>query len=160
MHTKIEVKHQMDRKKLALLVGIRRTLVKHFAPDTAYPGTQSSIPSAGHCAIVAAIAALEIGAGLASTSVQGVRHWINRVSDGNLFWDVDLTGDQFGLPEIQFAEAGKLYPEVRDESMTALKPETLQRALKLAQRAGLRDVIPPLMAMLRSKQDLEEIVQA
>lgn len=151
---------KIDRTKLALLVGIRRTLEKHFAPDTAYPGTQSPIPSAGHCAIVSAIAALTTGVGLASTTVLGVRHWINRVSDGDLLWDVDLTADQFGLPAIQVAEAGTLYPDVKNESMTALNAETLQRALKLAQRAELRDAIAPLIAMLKAKQVEETIVHA
>src|SRR5262249_44527119 len=88
---------------------LRHRLERHFTLDTAYPGTKSSIPSAGHCAAVSAIAMVQLGGGLASAVVNGVSHWFNRLSDGCVLWDVDLTGDQSGLPSVQIEPAGSLY---------------------------------------------------
>jgi len=121
------------------LAKLRRRLERHFLPDTAYPGTKSPIPSAGHCAIVSAITQLKLGGGLASATVNGESHWFNRLSDGSQLWDVDLTGDQFGLPSVQIEPAGKLYPDAVSQSFDALNVETLERARRLATRADMQD---------------------
>jgi hypothetical protein len=68
-----------------------------------------------------------------------VSHWFNRITFpyytpyGQVI-DIDLTGDQFGLPGIQIAPAGSLYKNtvVRDE--TSLTQETLDRAFLLLER--------------------------
>jgi hypothetical protein len=146
------MKPQFSEEQMALLVQLRRSLSAHFATDTAYPGTQSPVPSAGHCAVVAAIVALTIGGQLARTTLHGLSHWMNRVRHDNQLWDIDLTGDQFGLPTIQVAHAGKLYPDGMVQDIASLNVETLQRALKLAERANMRDTVPRLIALLKSKE--------
>lgn len=146
------MKSKFSANQLALLSNVRRALEPHFGPETAYPGTRSKIASAGHCAIVSAIAALTVGGGLASTTVKGVSHWFNRLSDGKHLWDVDLTGDQFDLPVIQVAPAGKLYPTTANESLAALNVETLQRALVLARRGGMGDSVAQLGKLLAERQ--------
>lgn len=131
---------------------VRRSLEPYFSSDTAYPGTRSEIASAGHCAIVSAIAALTVGGGLARTKVNGVSHWFNRLSDGKQVWDVDLTGDQFDLPVTQVAPAGKLYRASENESLAALNVETLRRALILATRGGMTDAAAQLRELLATRQ--------
>ena len=145
------MKSNISPERLAVLTDVRRSLQSHFGPDTAYPGTQSEVASAGHCAIVSAIAALTVGGGLASTTVNGVSHWFNRLSDGKQLWDVDLTGDQFDLPVIQVAPAGELYPSTANESFALLNAETLQRALTLARRSGLGDAVTQLRELVAER---------
>ena len=108
-----------------------------FAPDTAYLGREGATPSAGHCAAVAVIVQLQLGGDLLSTTIDGEPHWYNRVFYDCSRWDVDLTGDQFGWPPIQAAAAGDLYYPSLLRSAADLTPETLVRASRLADRAGL-----------------------
>ena len=145
------MKSRFSPELLARLSDVRRSLEPYFGPDTAYPGTRSERPSAGHCAIVSAIAALTVGGALASTTVNGVNHWFNRLSDGKQLWDVDLTGDQFDLEVVQVAPVGKLYPRTANESFAALNVETLQRALTLARRGGMAGTVVQLDQLLSAR---------
>jgi hypothetical protein len=70
-----------------------------------------------------------------STKLGGVSHWFNRVGG----YDVDLTGDQFGFPTVQLAPAERLYSGARPRAFGELNAETLLRAQRLAERAGLSD---------------------
>ena len=149
---------QFNSKHLALLKDIRRCLEGHFQQDTAYPGTQSQVASAGHCAIVSAITALTVGGTLASTKFNGVSHWFNRLFDGQQWWDIDLTGDQFGLPAIQVTPAGKLYSATAVQPLAALNSETLQRALVLAGRSGISTAVEPLRRLLMTRQADEQAI--
>lgn len=125
----------------------RKFIEPYFAPDTAAGGWQDdAIPSAGHCAALSAIIYhdlvdfvrdLEGRILCASAVVNGGSHWFNRFEILGEAWDVDLTGDQFGLPPVQVAKAGSLYEGTRVREFSELNEETLQRAALLAERAGI-----------------------
>jgi hypothetical protein len=119
---------------------LRRRLEYAFGADTASGGFPGTAPSTGHCAAVAAIVHELLGGEMVSTRVEGHSHWLNRLTFGSRTIDADLTGDQFGRPELQVADPGELYPELRVRSEAELTAETLTRAELLAKRAGLSDV--------------------
>lgn len=131
----------------ALASEYRKRIEPHFAPDTAAGGWQNdSIPSAGHCAAVSAILFHELASLTdrlggrvlcVSAIVGGGSHWFTRVELPDGTWDIDLTGDQFGLPPVQIAAADSLYEGTRVREFSQLNEETLRRAALLAQRAGL-----------------------
>jgi hypothetical protein len=117
------------------LLHLRGQLARAFRADTALPGSIGDVPSAGHCAAVAAIVHTELGGGLVSAIVDGQSHWFNRLElDGREF-DVDLTGDQFGGDAVRVARKGSLYPGTRERTIRELNEETLLRASTLARRA-------------------------
>jgi hypothetical protein len=124
----------------ARLRDLRVTLEPVFAPDTAVPDTEPTVPSAGHCAAVAAIVWRLFGGEMCSTRIDGESHWFNRVSAGADTVDVDLTGDQLGRPAVQIVPAGTLYEPTKIRPYADLLPETRARASVLADRAGLVDV--------------------
>jgi len=110
----------------------RKKLEKAFSKETAFPGTTSEIPSAGHCAAVAYLVWSMFGGQMVSTKVNGESHWFNRIGA----WDVDLTGDQFGRAALQVGDNGTLYPETKLRNYDELKQETTDRARTLARKAG------------------------
>jgi hypothetical protein len=55
------------------------------------------------------------------------------------FFDVDLTGDQFGLPPVQLARGGQLYGGSRVRRSSEVNQSTRMRAALLARRAGVGD---------------------
>lgn len=116
---------------------MRRHLDRAFNPDTAAPGTPGGAPSAGHCAAVASIVQSIFGGEMVSATVMGQSHWFNRVTVGAESFDVDLTGDQFGLPEVRIDEADGLHPGTRVRSHDDLKQETRDRARRLYERMGI-----------------------
>jgi FMN phosphatase YigB (HAD superfamily) len=118
---------------------VRQRLEPAFAPDTAFIGSTGITPSAGHCAAVAAIVHRQLGGELLSTNIDGESHWFNRLEAPAGVWDVDLTGDQFGRPPVQAAPAGELYVPIRVRPFSDLRSETLERAARLATRAGLEE---------------------
>lgn len=122
------------------LRSIRAALDPAFAPSTANAGKAGATPSAGHCAAVAAIVRDKLGGKFVSTTVQGESHWCNRISVEGIELDVDLTGDQFGFPEVQVAPAGELYPDCRIREYAELTMETRNRARLLASRAAIHIV--------------------
>lgn len=119
---------------------LRTRLEPAFAPDTALLGARGATPSAGHCAVVAAVVQQCLGGDMISSRVEGESHWFNRLpsSDGPL--DVDLSGDQFGFSPIQVAPAGELHSPAVVRPFAHLLPETLERAARFATRAALPDV--------------------
>jgi hypothetical protein len=118
------------------LIKLRRELEKIFAPDTAVPGTESNVPSAGHCAAVALIVYETFGGALASATVNGQSHWFNLVqTDDGQCW-VDLTADQFGLPcvRMHLSKYGTMYDGTRIRFEQEANAETWQRAKMLYNR--------------------------
>jgi hypothetical protein len=116
---------------------IRSALEPAFSAETALPGSNRWIPSAGHCAAVAAIVRRQLGGWLVSAVVGHETHWFNRLRAGKRLIDVDLTGDQFGRAPIQIATFGRLYHGTRVRRPSELLPETLARSEKLEQRSHL-----------------------
>src|SRR5580658_8358280 len=89
---------------------LKERLEGAFVPETAIKASErTGSASAGQCGAVAAIVRSMWGGQLVSANVDAQSHWFNRiVVDGDLF-DVDITGDQFGLPRVQLARCGRLY---------------------------------------------------
>jgi hypothetical protein len=135
----------------AFAENLRRRLETEFRPDTAAPGFQPATPAAGQCAAVATIVNELLGGDLVSASVQGHSHWFNqiRVDDGTI--EIDLTGDQFGLPPVQVARPWSLYPGARLRDFSELHAETIFRAAALAASAGLTAVENSLRESLHRK---------
>jgi hypothetical protein len=100
--------------------------------------------SRGQCAVTALIVKAEFGGVLVSTVVNGESHWFNRVTLRSGTYDLDLTGDQFGLPAVQCATAGSLYASARERSPSEVFAETFLRACQLALRAGMPDALAAL----------------
>jgi hypothetical protein len=112
---------------IANLERLRSIIEPQFRPDTASRQFRNRVPSSGHCAAVAAIVHVELGADLVSAMVDGVSHWFNRIRRGNETVDVDLTADQFGLPAIRIESAGSLYTDTRPRVLAELNEEWAHR---------------------------------
>jgi hypothetical protein len=136
--------------QLAELERLRKVLEVAFSPETAAPGTPTGggPPSRGHCAAVSAIVWGRFGGEIVSAKVQGQSHWFNRLKINGRQVDVDLTGDQFGLPPVRFGEPGTLCPGTRTRLPRELREETLRRAIRLAERAGLKDTQSRSLSLL------------
>lgn len=139
----------------SVLMSLRSRLDGAFGPDTAAAGFRSRGPlSAGHCAAVATIVQQILGGDLVSAAVRGQSHWFNRLPvDAAVVIDVDLTGDQFGLPPIRVALSDRLFPGTRVRTAAELRPETIERTLNLAERAALHDVAASLRDQLEATLD-------
>lgn len=72
------------------------------------------------------------GGELVSSNVKGYSHWFNRI-DG---YDIDLTGDQFGMPAVQMREAETLHSHSRIRTLSDVNTETWERTLLLSERLG------------------------
>src|SRR5688572_28489855 len=130
--------HNSDTlKTVEALKALRDRLESAFAADTAAPGYHGSTASGGHCAVVATIIHHLFGGLLVSARVNSTSHWFNRITLDRGELDVDLTGDQFGLPSVQMQTVGQLYPDARVRSYLDLNIETLERVARLARRSGL-----------------------
>jgi hypothetical protein len=121
---------ELERAALEL----RSQLDPAFAEDTRATGTQPTTPSAGHCAVVALIVREHLGGELVSTHIDGQSHWYNRLTVGDRSVELDLTGDQFGLPKIQLGPC--LYPDSRVRNPDDVHPETWARAALLWSRTA------------------------
>ena len=75
-----------------------------------------------------------------SARVSGLGHWFNRIERQGRHLDVDLSGDQWNRPPVQIGDAGSLYDGARERLPTDLTPETVARAVVLAERAGLQEI--------------------
>jgi hypothetical protein len=118
--------------------GIRKRLEPAFGPETALiEPAEDSPPSSGHCAAVATIVQGLFGGQLMSAKVDVQSHWFNRIDLGDGVFDIDITGDQFGLPSVQVARRGHLYDRSRVRKPEELNLDTRKRAALLAARAGL-----------------------
>ena len=142
------------RTTMTKLAQLRARLARAFSGDTAAAGTVSRIPSAGHCAAVAAVVRAEFGGQFLSTIVDAQSHWFNRIDVGGQSFDVDLTGDQFGLDAIRIARAGELFLSSRVRSVEQLNDETLRRARLLASRSGISTAEHRLSVELLSRSEL------
>lgn len=138
-----------ETELLIFLQDLRGKLAHHFTSDTAAPGFDINGPSAGQCAAVAVIVNQLLGGQFVSANVRGHSHWFNqiRLAKAKLV-EIDLTGDQFGRPPIQITETLPLYPSARMRSSLDLKPETISRAVILAERAGLNNTATGLRLSL------------
>lgn len=110
--------------------------------------------STGHCAAVAIIVHELLGGEMVSTLVEGHSHWLNRLRAGEKPMDVDLTGDQFGRPFLQIADAGALYADTRVRMRAELSEETLARTRLLAERADLGEAVRSIDAALARRFEL------
>lgn len=138
----------------SLLANLRNRLELAFQPDTAAQGFGTGRSSStGHCAVVAAILQQMAAGDLVSATVEGQSHWFNRLSVGGRQFDVDLTGDQFGLPSIRVGVCDGLFPATRVRHPAEINPETLRRAISLAKRAALSQVASSLQRRLRANHE-------
>jgi len=123
------------------LVSLREQLEAAFSVETAQPRQASRAASltssAGQCAAVAILVNRIFGGNYVSTRVEGESHWFNRILFQSNWYDVDITGDQYGLPPVQVSEMGTLYPETRLRLPEEVASETLERADRLALKANL-----------------------
>jgi len=139
-------------ERLAELEQLRVILEAAFSPETASPDTATAgrPPSAGQCAAVSAIVWDRFDGELVSAAVQGQSHWFNRLNIGGHVMDVDLTGDQFGLQAVRYGEPGSLCPATRTRTPHELREETVRRAIRLAEKAGLQDSQRRLLRLLNA----------
>jgi hypothetical protein len=137
-----------------VMEGLRSRIDPVFSVETAVPGTASQIPSAGHCAVVSAIAHADLGCEMVSAIVNGQSHWYSRLTSktNGCVYDVDITGDQFGYAPVRVAEAGTLYPGTRVRDASQLNAETLRRAILLADRAGIDSASEKLKEWLATRE--------
>ena len=119
------------------VIVLREQLASSFSPATAYGGRVGAVPSVGHCAAAALIVREVLGGALVSAPAYGENHWFNRIEIDGAPRDVDITGDQFGLPAIQVAPPNELYPGSDLRSDKDVASETARRAVQLAREAGL-----------------------
>lgn len=116
---------------------VREKLEPAFGPETSNSGVEGLTPSAGHCAAAAWILKEMLGGEFASATVKGESHWFARIGEGTDSYDVDITGDQFGYPAVQVKPAGELYEGTRTRKTEDCSAETIERAKRLAEKAGL-----------------------
>lgn len=92
---------------------LRALLEPAFCGETSFSGDAYRGGSDGHCAAVALLVWAMFGGDMQSTTHEGVSHWFNRVKYLGEWYDMDLTGDQFGLPPVQITPAGDMYSNPR-----------------------------------------------
>jgi hypothetical protein len=126
---------------LRQITDLRCQIEPEFRPDTAAQGFTGTAPSTGHCAAVAVIVQKTFGGEFVSAIVEGGSHWFNRIETLAGKLDVDVTADQFNRRSIETAAAGTLYDGTRVRNFEDLNAETLQRALLLARRSRLAEVV-------------------
>ena len=142
--------HRRGRRKLTkvssvaelrrAIASLRARLEPAFRPDTAIkPVECPRSVSAGHCCAVATIVRAMLGGEFVSADVDEQSHWFNRIPVAGDLFDVDITGDQFGLPAIQVARCGRLYSRSRSRHPDEVDENTQMRAALLAKRAGVGD---------------------
>lgn len=123
------------------VASLRARLEPAFGPKTAIKlSRRPATASAGQCAAVATILRTMLGGALVSANVEAQSHWFNRIPVAGDLFDVDITGDQFGLPAIQLARVGGLYGGSRVRRPGEVDGNTRMRAELLARRAGVNDL--------------------
>jgi hypothetical protein len=101
-----------------------------FSADTAAPGTQDARDSRpnGHCAIAAIFINRQLGGEFVSATLSsGVSHWFNRIRFGGEWFDVDLTGDQFGEDPVRVGSPNSLWAGTRSRSEVDINADTWRR---------------------------------
>lgn len=86
----------IGHKMIDDLFALRKSFEKAFHQDTAYKQQAGKTPSHGHCAIVAELVRQRLGGKIFACNVDGQPHRYNHIEG---LW-VDLTADQFGLPQV------------------------------------------------------------
>lgn len=123
-------------EEFGLLLHLRQLFDSVFSEETAAPGTDYTIPSAGHCAVAALFIYNRFGGELLSATVDGKSHWFNRITVFDKTIDVDLTGDQFNKSDtskldqrghIEIAEPGFMFPGTRVRTIKEVNQETFDR---------------------------------
>jgi hypothetical protein len=139
-HRRVATRFASIGELRGVLANLRARLEPAFGPETAVKqSTRSESASAGQCSAVATIVRAMLGGELVSAHVDTQSHWFNRVPVGGVLFDIDITGDQFGLPPIQMARRGKLYGGSRVRQPVEVDENTRRRAALLARRAGVDD---------------------
>jgi hypothetical protein len=118
------------------LAQIRNALDLCFSDNTANPSSDRTLPSAGHCAVVAMLINELYGGDYVSTIINGQSHWYNKIYIGGdmLYMWVDLTGDQFGFNRIEYTFDEPLYPDTRTRNPDELNENTKQRFMVFSSR--------------------------
>jgi len=122
------------------LLELRGLIEKGFSPETAAAGFRGTGPSTGQCAATAIVVREVLGGEFLSALVEDQSHWFNRVPLSGRPMDLDLTGDQFGLPAVQLTDVDQLYVGTRVRSPSDVDRDTLRRAIRLAEQAGMQDI--------------------
>ena len=119
----------MTETLTATLKVLRRQIQVAFLADTAAPGSGwvDTMPSTGHCAIVAMLMRRMFGGEFVSAMPGGISHWFNRIELLGTSIDIDITGDQFGRPRVQVAPAGELYTGTRGRLEAHINEDTIRR---------------------------------
>jgi hypothetical protein len=117
----------MKETLTTMLVALRDRMERAFAEDTAGGMWNPLVPSAGHCALASIVVRGLFDGYFISARPGGVSHWFNRVPVAGEWFDVDVTGDQFGRPRVQVAGVDELFRDCRARSIDDLNRETWQR---------------------------------
>lgn len=120
------VKKQMEE--------VRECFDDIFSADTAYDSKNYKGGSHGHCAVVAAILKKKFGGDMYSTTINGQSHWFNQIIVDEIAYDVDITGDQFGLPAVQVGEPYTLYQDNRLRHEEQFDMDTVWRVMMLRKK--------------------------
>ena len=139
---------------------IREQVSRAFSPETAYGRKVCAVPSGGHCAAVALIVRGLLGGDLLSVAYGDGSHWFNRVYAVEGPTDVDLTGDQFGLPAVRLGGQSELFSGARLRRLDEVREETILRALMLAERANLALATRALWSELERRRSLGPVDDA
>ena len=126
------------------LGALRSRLEVAYSDETKYPlSTSASSITSGQCAVTVLLLHDLYGGEILSTVVEGESHWFNRINFGFAVCDVDITGDQYGFPEIQVKRVGSLYPNSRLRSREEVHLETERRLELLKAALNTRRLVSP-----------------
>lgn len=139
---------------LAKLAALRNRLDGAFSKETAADWNIYSSPSAGHCVPVTIIMFYEFAGVSCRARVRREQHWFSRIVDRGRLFDVDLTGDQYGLEAVRVALPDELYSGTVAMPRHEFGVPALCRARLLASRAGLEAI------ELEIRSKLEELARS
>lgn len=116
----------------AFALDLRNRLETAFSEETRNPGAPNNPPSTGHCLAVAVLVQRllpENEVTLMVTSAFGGNHYFNRVVTSEGVFDVDLTGDQFGLSPVQVSDELYMFSFPGDVTMQFPMPRARSQFL-------------------------------
>jgi len=121
---------------------LRFVLERAFSKETANPTHYNSrVPSSGHADAVSCVLASQLDATVRVTLVDGKEHFFNRFFYQGSFYDVDLTGDQFGFEKVRCDKEGFILQNSREVASSDISTDTKRRARILARKAGFRSSV-------------------
>jgi hypothetical protein len=97
-------------------------------------GSCLSLQDSGQCAVILQTL---YGGSFASTAHDGQNHWFNLISTTCGEYQVDITGDRFGLPKYQIERHKDIYPNVCRVNVSDMDDDTRAKAQDLAKNSGL-----------------------